>query len=94
MEKEIRMISQVFDKIYKIELPIRIALKSMNVFFVDESPRTLIDTGLRKNSSQFHNRFSLSFVTRRLMNISTVSANFSYQPGAKNLRREIPFSAS
>ena len=42
---------QVFDKIYKIELPIPFPLKTINVFFVDESPRTLIDTGIKTETS-------------------------------------------
>ena len=41
------MIHQVFDKIYKIELPIPFPLKTTNVFFVDEPPRTLVDTGIK-----------------------------------------------
>src|SRR4030042_780033 len=45
------MTIQVFDKIYKIELPIPFPLKTTNVFFVDESPRTLIDTGIKTEDS-------------------------------------------
>jgi glyoxylase-like metal-dependent hydrolase (beta-lactamase superfamily II) len=41
------MIHQVLDKIYKIELPIPFPLKTTNVFFVDEPPRTLVDTGIK-----------------------------------------------
>jgi glyoxylase-like metal-dependent hydrolase (beta-lactamase superfamily II) len=41
----------VFDKIYKIELPIPFQLKTTNVFFVDESPRTLVDTGIKTEAS-------------------------------------------
>jgi len=43
--------SLVLDKIYKIELPIPFPLKTMNVFFVDESPRTLVDTGIKTEAS-------------------------------------------
>jgi glyoxylase-like metal-dependent hydrolase (beta-lactamase superfamily II) len=42
---------QVFDKIYKIELPIPFPLRTTNVFFVDEPPRTLVDTGIRTEAS-------------------------------------------
>lgn len=45
------MSTQVFDKIYKIELPIPFPLKTTNVFFVDESPRTLVDTGIKTEAS-------------------------------------------
>jgi glyoxylase-like metal-dependent hydrolase (beta-lactamase superfamily II) len=45
------MISRVFDKIYKIELPIPFPLKGTNVYFVDEPPRTLIDTGIKTEAS-------------------------------------------
>ena len=45
------MTIQVFDKIYKIELPIPFPLKTTNVFFVDESPRTLVDTGIKTEDS-------------------------------------------
>jgi glyoxylase-like metal-dependent hydrolase (beta-lactamase superfamily II) len=45
------MAHQVFDKIYKIELPIPFPLETMNVFFVDEPPRTLIDAGIKTEPS-------------------------------------------
>jgi len=45
------MIHQVHDKIYKIELPIPVALKSVNVYFIDDSPRTLVDAGLKTEAS-------------------------------------------
>jgi len=45
------MIRQVFDKIYKIELPIPFPLKSMNVYFVDDAPRTLVDAGIKTEAS-------------------------------------------
>jgi glyoxylase-like metal-dependent hydrolase (beta-lactamase superfamily II) len=45
------MPSKVFDKIYKIELPIPFPLKTTNVFFVDEPPRTLVDTGIKTEAS-------------------------------------------
>jgi len=45
------MSHQVFDKIYKIELPIPFPLKTTNVFFVDEPPRTLVDTGIKTDAS-------------------------------------------
>jgi hypothetical protein len=38
----------VFDKIYKIELPIPFPLRATNVFFIDEPPRTLVDTGIKE----------------------------------------------
>jgi len=45
------MIHQVLDKIYKIELPIPFSLKSMNVYFIDDSPRTLVDAGIKTEAS-------------------------------------------
>ena len=42
---------QTFDKIYKIELPIPFPLKTTNVFFVEEPPRTLVDTGIKTEAS-------------------------------------------
>lgn len=45
------MIYQVLDKIYKIELPIPFPLKSMNVYFIDDSPRTLVDAGIKTEVS-------------------------------------------
>ena len=45
------MIQQVLDKIYKIELPIPFPLKSMNVYFIDDSPRTLVDAGIKTEVS-------------------------------------------
>jgi glyoxylase-like metal-dependent hydrolase (beta-lactamase superfamily II) len=41
----------VLDKIYKIELPIPFPLKSMNVYFIDDSPRTLVDAGIKTEVS-------------------------------------------
>lgn len=45
------MIHQVQDKIYKIELPIPFPLKTMNVYFIDDSPRTLVDAGIKTEAS-------------------------------------------
>jgi glyoxylase-like metal-dependent hydrolase (beta-lactamase superfamily II) len=45
------MARQVYEKIYKIEVPIPFPLRSANVFFIDESPRTLIDTGIKTEAS-------------------------------------------
>ena len=45
------MVSQVSDGIYKIELPIPYPLKTTNVFFVDEPPRTLVDAGIKTEVS-------------------------------------------
>ena len=45
------MIHQVIDKIYEIELPIPFPLKSMNVYFIDDSPRTLVDAGIKTEAS-------------------------------------------
>ena len=45
------MTTQVFDKIYKIELPIPFPLQTTNVFLIDEPPRTLIDTGIKTEAS-------------------------------------------
>jgi glyoxylase-like metal-dependent hydrolase (beta-lactamase superfamily II) len=45
------MVDQVFEKIYKIELPIPFPLQTTNVYFIDESPRTLVDTGIKTEAS-------------------------------------------
>jgi len=45
------MIHQVLDKIYKIELPIPYPLKTINVYFIDDSPRTLVDAGIKTEVS-------------------------------------------
>jgi glyoxylase-like metal-dependent hydrolase (beta-lactamase superfamily II) len=45
------MTTQMFEKIYKIELPIPFPLRTTNVFFVDEPPRTLVDTGIKTEAS-------------------------------------------
>lgn len=45
------MIHQVLDKIYKIELPIPFPLKTINVYFIDDSPRTLVDAGIKTEIS-------------------------------------------
>jgi glyoxylase-like metal-dependent hydrolase (beta-lactamase superfamily II) len=41
------MVHQIRDHIYKIELPIPFPLKTMNVYFIDDSPRTLVDAGIK-----------------------------------------------
>jgi glyoxylase-like metal-dependent hydrolase (beta-lactamase superfamily II) len=41
------MIHPMLDNIYKIELPIPFPLKTMNVYFIDDSPRTLVDAGIK-----------------------------------------------
>jgi len=45
------MITQVFDRITLFQLPIPFPLKTTNVYFVDDSPRTLIDTGIKTEAS-------------------------------------------
>jgi glyoxylase-like metal-dependent hydrolase (beta-lactamase superfamily II) len=45
------MIHQVLDKIFKIELPIPFPLKTMNVYLIDDSPRTLVDAGIKTEAS-------------------------------------------
>jgi len=45
------MIHEVLDKIYKIELPIPFPLATMNVYFIDDSPRTLVDVGIKTEAS-------------------------------------------
>jgi glyoxylase-like metal-dependent hydrolase (beta-lactamase superfamily II) len=45
------MTYQMVDKIYKIEPPIPFPLQSTNVYFIDDSPRTLIDTGIKTEAS-------------------------------------------
>jgi glyoxylase-like metal-dependent hydrolase (beta-lactamase superfamily II) len=38
-------------KIYRIELPVPFPLKTTNVYWIDESPRTLVDTGIKTEES-------------------------------------------
>jgi len=45
------MIRNFFEKVYKIELPIPFPMKTTNVFFIDDSPKTLIDTGIKTDAS-------------------------------------------
>jgi glyoxylase-like metal-dependent hydrolase (beta-lactamase superfamily II) len=45
------MTTQVFDKIYKIELPLPFPLQTTNVFLIDGPPRTLVDTGIKTEAS-------------------------------------------
>jgi hypothetical protein len=45
------MIHQVLDKIYQIELPIPFPLKTMNVYWIDDSPRTLVNAGIKTEAS-------------------------------------------
>ncbi len=45
------MAFKVFDKIYKIELPVPFPIGTINVFFIDESPKTIIDTGIKTEES-------------------------------------------
>ncbi len=45
------MIKQVTNRIYKIELPVPFPIPSINLFLVDESPRTLVDTGVKTDAS-------------------------------------------
>jgi hypothetical protein len=45
------MITQVFDRIYMLQLPIPFPIKTTNVYFIDDSPRTLIDTGIKTEAS-------------------------------------------
>lgn len=45
------MATRVSDKIYKIEVPIPFPIKTTNVFFVDEPPRTLVDAGIKTEAS-------------------------------------------
>lgn len=45
------MIQTFFDKIYKIDLPIPFPMKTTNVFFIDDSPKTLVDTGIKTDAS-------------------------------------------
>jgi glyoxylase-like metal-dependent hydrolase (beta-lactamase superfamily II) len=45
------MITQVSDRIYMFQLPIPFPIKTINVYFIDDSPRTLIDTGIKTEAS-------------------------------------------
>ncbi|MCX8117968.1 MAG: MBL fold metallo-hydrolase [Desulfobacterota bacterium] len=45
------MIRQFFGKVYKIELPIPFPLGTTNVYFIDDAPKTLVDTGIRTDAS-------------------------------------------
>jgi glyoxylase-like metal-dependent hydrolase (beta-lactamase superfamily II) len=45
------MIARISDKIYKIELPVPFPIKTSNVYFIDEPPKTLVDTGIKTEES-------------------------------------------
>jgi glyoxylase-like metal-dependent hydrolase (beta-lactamase superfamily II) len=45
------MLTQISDKVYKIELPVPFPIKTTNVYFIDEPPRTLVDTGIKTEAS-------------------------------------------
>jgi len=45
------VIQQIIKRIYKIELPIPFPLKTVNVYFIDDSPRTLVDAGIKTEAS-------------------------------------------
>lgn len=45
------MIQKFSEKIYKIDLPIPFPMKTTNVFFIDDSPKTLVDTGIKTDLS-------------------------------------------
>jgi glyoxylase-like metal-dependent hydrolase (beta-lactamase superfamily II) len=45
------MFYEVFDNIYKIELPIPFPLKTMKIYFVDDAPKTLVDAGIKTEAS-------------------------------------------
>jgi glyoxylase-like metal-dependent hydrolase (beta-lactamase superfamily II) len=45
------VIQQIIKRIYKIELPIPFPLKTVNVYFIDDSPRTLVDAGIKTEVS-------------------------------------------
>jgi glyoxylase-like metal-dependent hydrolase (beta-lactamase superfamily II) len=45
------VIQQIIKRIFKIELPIPFPLKTMNVYFIDDSPRTLVDAGIKTEAS-------------------------------------------
>ena len=45
------MIQQIIERIFKIELPIPFPLKTMNVYFIDDSPKTLVDAGIKTEAS-------------------------------------------
>ena len=44
-------VRKITEKIYLIELPIPFPLQTVNVYFVDDSPRTLVDTGIKTEAS-------------------------------------------
>lgn len=45
------MTVKFFDNIYKIELPVPFPIGTINIFFIDESPKTIIDTGIKTEAS-------------------------------------------
>jgi len=45
------VIKQIIKRIFKIELPIPFPLKTVNVYFIDDSPRTLVDAGIKTEAS-------------------------------------------
>lgn len=66
------MIQQFFGKIYKIELPIPFPMKTTNVYFIDDSPKTLVDTGIKTDASFEMLRKSLKEVGGSLESIERI----------------------
>jgi glyoxylase-like metal-dependent hydrolase (beta-lactamase superfamily II) len=44
-------VREIARRVFKIELPIPFPIRTSNVYFIDERPRTLIDTGIKTESS-------------------------------------------
>jgi glyoxylase-like metal-dependent hydrolase (beta-lactamase superfamily II) len=66
------MIRQIFDRIYKIELPIPFPLKSTNVYFIDDSPRTLVDAGIKTEASFETLKNALDTIGHKLSSIERI----------------------
>jgi len=62
----------LLDQIYKIELPIPFPLKTMNVYFIDDSPRTLVDVGIKTDASYDALKKGLETIGHRLNSIERI----------------------
>jgi glyoxylase-like metal-dependent hydrolase (beta-lactamase superfamily II) len=66
------VIQQIIERIYKIELPIPFPLKTMNVYFIDDSPRTLVDVGIKTDASYDALKKALETLGHRLNSIERI----------------------
>ncbi|NWG03934.1 MAG: MBL fold metallo-hydrolase [Syntrophaceae bacterium] len=66
------MNQQVFKRIHKIELPIPFPLRTTNVYFIDDSPKTLIDAGIKTEASYHALKKGLNLIGYDLNSIERI----------------------